>query len=151
MTSSMHVYGAFAPPSVVVDRALPPPSIVPVAPPAPVNDWGLPLVSTRVELPAPLVWPAPDPELLMSITIAPLRLAPVSWSPPAIRRSTWAAPVPKLDSYDAVTAAANTSVTAAEPEPAASVGRARSARSMAYAIAAVAAAGAGLAVVILSR
>ena len=146
MTSPMHVYGAFAPPSVVVDRALPPPNIV-VAPAAPAHDWGLPLVASRVDLPAPLVWAAPDPELLMSITIAPLRLAPVSWGPPAIRRSVWAAPVPKLDSYDAVNAA-TTSGTARASESAPRSGRAR---SMAYTLAAVAAAGVGIAAVVLSR
>ena len=54
--------------------------------------WPLPNIATRVELAPPPVWAAPDPEWLMSITIAPLRLVPVSWGPPVVVRSPWGPP-----------------------------------------------------------
>lgn len=148
MTSSMHAIGAsFAPPSIVAGRALPAPVVVIPPPTAPRPAWGLPLVSTRVELPAPPLWAAPDPELLMTLSMAPLRLAPVSWNPPTIVRSPWAPPVPRLDSYGASAVPASPVATIG-PAP---VARPSRTRSLAYAAAAVAAIGAGFVAIIVSR
>jgi hypothetical protein len=52
----------------------------------------MPNIATRVDLPALPVWGAPDPELLLSLSIAPLRLAPTSWAPPVVVRSPWGPP-----------------------------------------------------------
>ncbi len=138
----MHVYGGFAPPTGVIDR-------VPVARRAPVRAaetapaWAPPVISTRVELPAPAVWPAPDPALLYSLTIAPLRLAPVSWAPPTLTRSPWSAPVPALDAF-------------APPHDTFEPGHTdrdrstpRRGHSFAYALAGLAAAAVGLAVIVI--
>ena len=87
----MHVYGSL-PHAGALDRWPAPtaPALRPAAR-APIS-WPLPDRATRVELPAPAVWAAPDPQWLMSITIAPLRLAPVSWGPPVVVRSPWGPP-----------------------------------------------------------
>ena len=87
----MHVYGNIAHPGMV-DR-WPAPSVptARIAPREPMA-WPLPNLSTRVELPSPPVWAAPNPELLLSLSIAPLRFAPISWGPPVVVRSPWSPP-----------------------------------------------------------
>jgi hypothetical protein len=89
----MHVYGNMRPPGSMIDRVpvvrAPQTRSVTLAPAA----WPAPRISTWVDLPAPSPWAAPDPELLLSITIAPLRFAPVSWAPPTVITSPWGPPV----------------------------------------------------------
>ena len=96
----MHAYGNLRPPSVldrwpaptVTDRSVPPTAVA----------WAAPRMSTRVELPPPPLWSPPNPELLLSITIAPLRFAPVSWGPPIVVVSPWGPPAVRVDGLDHV-------------------------------------------------
>ena len=113
----MHVYGSMAQPGVLDRWPAPSAPIGRVTLPKPVT-WPVPNVATRVDLPPPAIWGAPNPELLLSITIAPLRFLPVSWGPPEFVQSPWAPPAIDLtsDSADADT-----------------VGRARSGRPRALA------------------
>ncbi len=138
----MHVYGNMRPPGSMIDRVpvvrAPQARSMTLAPTA----WPSPRISTWVDLPAPSPWPAPDPELLLSITIAPLRFAPVSWAPPTVITSPWGPP----ESSNAPTIR-STVVPSNALEPAARPRR----RRVALALMAVAAAGLGtVAAVIVS-
>ncbi len=96
----MHVYGGMAQPGVLDRWPAPSIPVGRVTLPKPVA-WPMPNIATRVEMPPPAIWRAPDPELLLSITIAPLRFLPVSWGPPDVVESPWGPPVLR-DTDDAV-------------------------------------------------
>ncbi|MET0908969.1 MAG: hypothetical protein ABWZ99_05820 [Ilumatobacteraceae bacterium] len=131
----MHVYGSRAQPGVLERWPAPSVPVGRVTMPKPVT-WAAPKIATRVEMPPPAIWAAPDPELLLSITIAPLRFVPVSWSPPEVIISPWGPPPLVTDDEVASTAAAS-SARFARP------------RAVAYGLAAAAVAVGTFAVVVL--
>ena len=88
----MRVYGSLPQPGVLDRWPAPTVPTARIAARAPIA-WPLPNIATRVDLAPPTVWRAPNPELLMSITIAPLRFVPISWAPPVMVRSPWGPPV----------------------------------------------------------
>ena len=88
----MHVYGSLPQPGVLDRWPAPNVPTARIAAREPIV-WPLPNLATRVDLAPPPVWRAPNPELLMSITIAPLRFVPISWAPPVMVRSPWGPPV----------------------------------------------------------
>jgi hypothetical protein len=102
----MHVYGSLPQPGVLDRWPAPAVPTARIAAREPVA-WPMPNITTRVELAPPPVWRAPNPELLMSITIAPLRFVPISWAPPVMVHSPWGPPIDAsttADPSDGVTA-----------------------------------------------
>jgi hypothetical protein len=137
VSSSMHVYGSRAQ-SGVLDRWPAPSAAIGrvTLPKAPT--WDAPNIATRVDMPPPAIWAAPNPDLLLSITIAPLRFVPVTWGPPVVVQSPWGPPV--LDMNDHLV----------DTEPA-HVHRSRRTRALAFGLATAAAAVASTIVVIVAR
>jgi hypothetical protein len=91
VTSLIHAYGTLLPPSSFVDH-------VPARPRTEARATtratflAPPIVSTRVDLPPPPAWGPPNPDLLLSLMIAPLRFEPANWSAPTVIVAPWPAP-----------------------------------------------------------
>ena len=145
----MHVYGSLAQPPMFDRWAAPTAPNGRVAPRTPTT-WVPPDIATRVDLPAPAVWEAPNPELLLSITIAPLRLTPVSWGPPVVVQSPWGPPVLDRLGRAAGVAVDPSADRTAATEPA-GAGRLRRTRALAFGLATTAVGVAGTVAIVLAR